>query len=58
MNWKPVLIPELSYDAVKFYAKSHNLHICEVMKRLLFEWSLTFWSDPEKFGCFLDKDKE
>lgn len=58
MNWKPVNIPELSYDAVKFYAESHNLKIQEVMKRLLFEWTLNFWSDPEAYGCILDKKEQ
>lgn len=56
MNWKPVLIPELSYSAVKFYAECHNMKICEVMKKLLFQWSLNFWSDPSAYGCTLDVD--
>ena len=49
--YKPVLIPELSYDAVKFYAEAHHLTIKETMRRLLFEWTLNFWSDPERYGC-------
>lgn len=47
---KPVIIPTLSYDAVKHYASEHNITIKETMRRLLFEWTLNYWSDPENFN--------
>ena len=48
-KYKPVLIPILTFDAVVIEAKKKNISIYEFMRRLLFAWTLNYWSDPKNF---------
>lgn len=55
MDYKPVLVPEIMYDAIKYYSRCHGYTMKESMKQLFMAWTLDFWMNPGRYDCYPNK---